>query len=348
MNETASHLELVPRLDRPTESDLTPKAISRARAMEYLPVALFGSVMGLTGLSVAWRQAAALYDFPDAVSESIGVLAMASFVAVALAYGVKIVCAPGAVRAEFEHPIIGSLFGTVFISLLSLPTIVAPISLRLAQGMWILGAVLMLAFAWFVVDRWMANRQQASHAAPAWFVPLVGLLDVPLAVPGLDLPPMHGLMVACLAIGLFFAIPLFTMIFSRILFEPPLPDALQPTLLILVAPFAVGFLAYVAVNGGIDTFAGGLYGLTLFMLAILVGRLRRVLVCCPFRLTWWSVSFPVASASLAALHYAAARPGVISHTIALTLLAFATVVIGGLVARTLLGIVRGELRTLSL
>ncbi|MBI1173481.1 C4-dicarboxylate ABC transporter [bacterium] len=316
--------------------------------MEYLPVALFGSVMGLTGLSVAWRLATALYGAPAEVSQGIGIVAMLAFGALVLAYGTKIVFAPGAVRAEFAHPVAGSLFGTAFISLLLLPAVVAPYALRLAQGMWVLGAVLMLAFAWFVVDRWMADRQQVAHASPAWVVPVVGLLDVPIAVPGLGLPPMHGLMVACLTIGLFFAIPLFTLIFSRILFEPPLPEALQPTLMILVAPFAVGFLTLVSVSGEIDTFAEGLYGLTLFMLAILVGRLRRMLVCCPFRLAWWSVSFPLAAAAIAALRFAAARPDVVTHAIALVLLAFATLVIAALAVRTLAGILRGELRALSL
>jgi tellurite resistance protein len=347
MSEKPVHLELVVPIIPPPAPGAPDSATGLARCMEYLPVALFASVMGLAGLSASWREAAGLYGFPAGIAEGIGLIAILSFAALVIAYGMKIVFAYPAVRAEFGHPIIGSLFSTAIISLLLLPAVIASMSLRLAQGMWVAGAVLMLGFAWFVVYRWMGNRQQVSHAAPAWIVPVVGLLDVPLAVPGLTLPPMHGLMVACLAIGLFFAIPLFTMIFSRLLFEPPLPDALQPTLLILVAPFAVGFLAYVSVNGSVDIFAEGLFGLTLFMLTILVGRLRWMLMGCPFRLTWWAVSFPIASAALASLHYAAARPNVISHSIALSLLTFATVVIGALLVRTAVGISRGELKKLG-
>jgi tellurite resistance protein len=88
-----------------------------------------------------------------------------------------------------------------------------------------------------------------------------------LALPGLGLPPMHDVMVLGPAVGLFFAIPLFTLILSRLVFEPPMPDALQPSLLILVAPFAVGFSTYVTTTGQIDLFAQSLYMLTLFMLA---------------------------------------------------------------------------------
>ena len=56
---------------------------------------------------------------------------------------------------------------------------------------------------------------------------MVGMLDIPLALPLLHLPGLHGVMVLGLAVGLFFAVPLFTLIFSRLVFEPPMPDALQ-------------------------------------------------------------------------------------------------------------------------
>ncbi len=213
--------------------------------------------------------------------------------------------------------------------------------------MWGVGAVAMLGFAWLIVDRWMGNRQQIAHATPAWIVPVVGLLDVPLALPGLGLPPLHGLMVACVAIGLFFAVPLFTMVFARLLFETPLPDALTPSLLILVAPFAVGFSTYVATTGTVDLFAEALYALNLFILAVLLGRLRRLGSCCPFRVSWWAVSFPLAASAAAAVRFAGARPGPVTDAVALALLALASIVIAGLMVRTLVGVARGELRTLS-
>ena len=37
---------------------------SRSR-LEYIPVGLFGSVMGLTGLSIAWRLARERYGLPE-------------------------------------------------------------------------------------------------------------------------------------------------------------------------------------------------------------------------------------------------------------------------------------------
>lgn len=314
---------------------------------DYLPVGLFGSVMGLTGLSVAWRLAHARYGSPAWVADVIGGIAVVTFVLLTLAYLVKLITAPNAVSNEFKHPIAGNLFGTILISLLLLPIILVPFNQRLAQVMWCIGAVGMVAFAWLIVSRWMSDRQQVAHATPAWIIPVVGLLDIPLVLPSLGLPSMHGVMVLGLAVGLFFAVPLFTLIFSRLVFEPALPEALQPSLLILVAPFAVGFSTYVATTGQVDLFAQSLYVLMLFMLSVLLNRLRNLPQCCPFRVSWWAVSFPLAASAIAALRFAAAEPGWATDAIAWGLLAFATLVIGSLLLRTLAGLVRGELRQLS-
>ncbi len=315
--------------------------------LDYLPVGLFGSVMGLTGLSIAWRLAHARYGAPEWPAVALAAVAAADFVAVSAAYATKLLTAPDAVRAEFKHPIAGNLFGTILISLLLLPIVLAPVNLLLAGILWATGAAGMLLFAWLMVSRWMSDRQQVAHATPAWVIPVVGLLDVPLALPGIGLSDLHGLAVFALAVGLFFAVPLFTMIFSRLLFEPPMPDALKPSLLILVAPFAVGYSSYVVTTGQNDLFAQALYMLALFMLVVLLGQLRHLAQCCPFRVSWWAVSFPLAASSIATLRFATVDPGWFVDAIAWAVLAVATVVILGLLGRTLFGLARGELRTLS-
>lgn len=328
-------------------SETLPLAAPGRPLLAYLPIGLFGAVMGLTGLSVAWRLAAMRYGLPGGIALGIGAVAAIAFVLVSAGYAIKLVTAFDAARDEFRHPIAGNLFGTFLISLLLLPILLQPFAHRLAQILWVLGAAGMLLFAWLIVSRWMSDRQQVAHATPAWIIPVVGLLDIPLALPVLGFPPLHALMVFATAVGLFFALPLFTLIFSRLVFEPPMPDALKPTLLILVAPFAVGYSTYTVTTGQTDLFAEALYMLMLFMLAVLIGQLRNLPSCCPFRVSWWAVSFPLAASSIAALRFAAARPGPLPDAIALALLALATLVIAALFGRTLFGVVRGELRTLS-
>jgi tellurite resistance protein len=83
--------------------------------------------------------------------------------------------------------------------------------------------------------------------------------------------------------------------------------------------------------------------LTLFLLAVLLGQLRNLPVCCPFHVSWWSVSFPLAACSVAALRFADAQPGIVTDTVALGLLTLATVVIAGLLVGTLVDLGRGGL-----
>ncbi len=321
---------------------------SATRHFEYLPAGLFGSVMGLTGLSLVWRTLASRYRAPAWIADALAVIAVAAFVLLVAAYALKIATAADAVRAEFSHPITVNMFATFWVSLLLLPLVLAPFNLLLARVLWVIGAAGMAILAWYIVSRWMTTQHERPHAAPAWILPVVGLLDVPLAVPALDwLPQLQSLMVAGLAIGLFFAIPLFTLVFIRLIFEAPLPAPLQPTLLILVAPTAVGMSSYVATTGTVDLFAMSLYVVTLFLLAVVLGRLRHLPSCCPFKAGWWAVSFPLAACAIAALRFADAQPGWATEAIAIVLAALSTVVIVWLLGRTLFGIARGELRELS-
>jgi tellurite resistance protein len=318
-----------------------------AGTLAYLPVALFASVMGLSGLALAWQRAHAYFGWPLWVSEMLGWTAMLSFVLLSIAYGVKAATSYAAVHAEFRHPVAGNLFGTALISMLLVPMLLAPYSMAAARLLWAAGAAGMTLFAWTIVSRWLSVRQDPAHATPAWIVPVVGLLDIPLAVPALQWPQVHGVMVFALSVGLFFAVPLLTLILSRLMFQPELPAAMQPALLIMVAPFSVGFSAYVATTGQVDGVAQALYMLMLFMLPVLMLRLRHFRRGCPFRLSWWAVSFPLAASAGAGLRYAEYAQHPVADAIAMVLLAIASIAILGLLLRTLQGIVNGELAALS-
>ncbi|MCS0582821.1 SLAC1 anion channel family protein [Massilia pinisoli] len=315
--------------------------------LAYLPVGTFGAVMGLTGLSLAWRLAHQAFGAPAAVGQAIGVLALVSFVVLAVAYGIKAAAGFYAVRAEFAHPVAGNLFGTPLISLLLLPFLLADVSLALARLAWVLGAAGMTVFAWTIVMRWLSVRHAPTQVAPAWIVPVVGMLDIPLAVPVLRWDGLHGVMVFGLAVGLFFALPLLAMVLHRLVTEEPLPVALQPSLLILVAPFAVGFSAYVATFGHVDAFAQGLVMVMLFLLPVLLGRLAHLPARAPFRLAWWAGSFPLAAAAVASLRYASVAGSAVMDAIALVVLGVATLVIGMFGVQTVRGILAGKLRELS-
>ena len=61
--------------------------------------------MGLTGLSVAWKLAHTIFGTPIWAADLTASIAMLAFIALVIAYGVKIVCAPDKVLAEFRRPL---------------------------------------------------------------------------------------------------------------------------------------------------------------------------------------------------------------------------------------------------
>lgn len=314
--------------------------------LSNLPVGLFGAVMGLFGLSNAWKWAHQYWGIP-LVDRIIAGLGIAAFIAMYMAYGLKTLYGSDAVIAEFRHPISGPLFGTPLISLLLLPLALSEYSLMASRISWLIGCIGMLLLAWVMVGRWLNVRQSTVHATPAWFVPVVGLLNIPLATPVLGWQSAsHTLLVFVFAIGLFFAVPLFTIILSRLMFEEPISNTLAPSLLILIAPFAVGFSAYVTIVGHIDLFAQCLLSIALFLLSVLLFRLRQLPRVCPFRVSWWAVSFPLAASANASIRYAIYAHSTLFDFIAGVVLILSTAIIMGLLWFTVKGLIQNKLSDL--
>jgi tellurite resistance protein len=314
----------------------------------HLPVRSFESVIGFPSLALAWRLAASEFGLLRWIAEALRLVAISVSLVVILCYAIKCIESPEAVRAEFAHPVAVNFFGTPIISLLLLPAVVAPYSAALTKALWLIGTVSMLSFAWLVVSRWMSVRQKIVHATPAWMIPIVGTLNISIVGVTLDVPGAQAVSAFGLAVGLFFAVPLFTLVLSRLIFEEPMLKAQWPSLLIFVATFAVSFSAYLSVVGRVDLFASSLFYLAVFMFAVLVPKLLLLRSTTPFHTSWWAVSFPLAAMSNAALKFNLYQQSWLAQAFALAVLAFTTFVIMSMSVRTIAGIARGELRTLML
>src|SRR5699024_10009709 len=67
------------------------------------------------------------------------------------------------------------------------------------------------------------------------------------------------------SLGIIFSIIYFTLFINRMFFKGPLPDMLRPTVFILLAPPAIGFMSYVKIFGQASAFAFILYGLAFYV-----------------------------------------------------------------------------------
>lgn len=270
---------------------------STSSKLQHFPIAFFAMIMGTTGLTLAWQKAAEVLQLPALVSQVLLVLVACLFLAVSLGYVTKILRFPEMSLKEFHHPIKISFFPAFSISVLLLSVATLQVSTDLSLYLWVAGCIMHLGFTLHVITQWIHHPKfQIQHSTPAWFIPVVGNIIVPIT--GTE----HGFYEISwffFSIGLVYWIILKTLIFNRVLFHDPLPEKLLPTLFILIAPPAVGFISYTKLNGGeIDAFARILFYSAMFLVLLLftqLERFRRI----PFYLSWWAYSFPLAASSIA-------------------------------------------------
>jgi tellurite resistance protein len=310
--------------------------------LEFLPVSLFGAIMGLTGLYFSWGWAEKAWGLSGGIKNSIGVITLVAFLALTVTYIVKCFKYPGIVKKEIQHPVSVSFFATFIISLLLVPGIILPYSMNAAIITWSAGAIMMFLFSWFVLRKWLGRQQEPGSAMPAWIIPIVGTLDVPIVGYRLPIPGIHEICLVFFGIGVLFSIILMTVIFSRLIFQAPLPEALQPTLLILVGPFALAFSGYQSLTGLQDTTASVFFYFDLFLLLIFGSKIFLLAVCCPFRITWWAVSFPLVAFTIAAFRYASHKQSAIFQVLAAIMLFISTVLITYLFIQTVYKIATGS------
>ncbi len=308
--------------------------------LPHLPVSIFAMVMGLSGLALAWQKAADTLGTPAAVPLVLFLLAALVFALLVAIYGLKLLRHPEAVAAELRHPVRLSFFPTISIGLILLATAARPHDAGLSLALWWPGIAIHLAFTLYVINAWIFHdRFQIQHSNPAWFIPVVGNILVPLAGVPHGHPEISWFF---FSLGLVFWPVLMTVIVYRLVFHPALPAKLLPTLFILVAPPAVGFLSYVRLAGGIDAFARVLFHFGLFLTLFLTVQAPRFLRL-KFFLSWWAYSFPVAAMTTATLVMAEATGEPFLHGLAVLLLALLSLLLAILTGRTALAVRRGEI-----
>lgn len=314
---------------------------SNLGSVQFLPVNLFASVMGISGLSLAWRQASKLFGTSPFIADIIGFVAILIFIALSIGYISKWILYPQQVVREFLHPVLGNFFGTITIAILLLSSVLGIYSQVIGQILWILGTATTLVLSFIFVSRLLKGNQEPGSATPAWLLPVVGTLNVGVTGGTMPFSWAHEINLLCLAIGGIIAIVYFTLIVSRLIHHDPLPVGLRPSLLILIAPFEVGFLSYTNFIQQIDSFASILFYFGLFLFLVLFLKVFNKSV--PFGVSWWGVSFPMAALSNAALKYAMFVHSWLLITIAGVILTLLSIVLLVLFIRTLNILFNGKL-----
>lgn len=308
--------------------------------LQLFPVSFFAVVMGLAGLTIAWRKAEVVFKPPLAVSCLIEPVTVLVFVALGALYLLKLVRHPGEVLKELNHPIKLNFFATISIGLLLLAVVYMDGNPNAARRLWVVGAALHFGFTLYVMSAWIHHTKfELAHVNPAWFIPVVGNIVAAIAGVKFYSPEISWFF---FSVGLVFWVVLLTIVMYRLFFHAPLPERLMPTLFILVAPPAVGFLAWFNLTGAIDAFARILYYTALMLTLLLATNALRFLKL-KFFLSAWAYSFPLAAITIASLVMTQQLGGMFFEWLSMVLLGLLSVVVAALFARTLIAVARREI-----
>jgi len=323
-----------------TTTNTTTAAASHGR-LEHMPVSLFSAVMGLAGTTIAVQKAEHLWAWPGLASSALLIFTVLTFSLISLAYLAKFVMHRQHVVAEFKHPVRLSFFPTMSIGMLLLAIALMGHYPDVSMYLWSIGSAVQLVFTLAILSNWIHHEKfQVQHSNPAWFIPIVGNILVPIAGVPLGYQEVSWFY---FSIGLVMWLPMLAVLLNRFFFHPMLPGKMLPTMFILIAPPAVGFIAWVKMhNGVVDDAARIFYYFALFTTLLLFFQAKHF-VKLSFALPWWAYSFPLAAMSIASSVMLEKVGGSFFTMLVPVLLTILLVLVAMLIIRTAIAMLRGQI-----
>ena len=266
--------------------------------IRHFPITFLAVPLGFAGYTLALQKGGELLALPKSVSTVHLWITIGLFAVTLGGYLLKSARFPKEVASDFNHPIKVNFFPLVAKILLVLSIIFLGRDMAASRALWMGGAALQLIASLVIVTQWVdQNHFHLDHLTPAWFIPIVGNLIVPIAgVP-------HGFVEISwffFAIGLVFWLALFTVVLNRMIFHHPIMEKLMPTMFILFAPPAIAFIAYYRLTGEVDGFARVLYYIATFLFMLILLQVKQ-LIKIRYFLSWWAYSFPLAAKALSSI-----------------------------------------------
>jgi len=310
--------------------------------LQYLPVSLFGSTVALAGAAIGWRQAVILFGAPSLVSNTVGIFAWSAFIILSAGYLYKFINYRSAVIAELTSPVAANFLGTFFISAVLLSTVAAPFFLSLARVTWFAGTSGGVIFMYLLTKRLYKGELKVLDLVPPVLIPGLTVLNAVFTRVNLkfswwettgDLP--------LFAIGIVFVMVFFVIISYRLVhLEPPILF-LKPTLLLMSAPFEVGFMGYMSTKTQVDELGSVLFffGFFIFIISFFIVFTKDL----PFMTSWWGACFSMGALANASLKYALLSHIVTMKYLSLFLLAGSSVLTTITLIHTLRALFNGKL-----
>ncbi|PMP72942.1 MAG: C4-dicarboxylate ABC transporter [Calditerrivibrio nitroreducens] len=307
--------------------------------LKFFPVSFFATVMGLAGTSIAFERLSKIFKFEiQNIYITLIILCTIWFLFLTFVYLMKFLKYPEEVKKDFLHPVKLNFIPTFSISLILFSIGYEDLNYNLALTFWILGTIIHFILFLYIVNFWFFKDIKINTKNPAWFIPAVGNILIPFF--GIKVSP--ELSWFFFSAGIVMWIPLFSILLYRMMFTDPLPLKLMPTLVILVAPPAIGFISYIKITNQIDSFAKVLFYFGFFTFIMLLTFFKS-LVKIPFYLSWWAYTFPSAAFTISVVLYFRLTQIVFFKYLSLIAFLLTTVLVLIVLIKTIQAATKGEI-----
>jgi tellurite resistance protein len=271
--------------------------VVEANRLQHFPIMMFAIIMGLSGITIVFQKAEEILGLTKGFGELLAQIDIVLFGIIIILYFSKTIKYFSDVKKEFFHPVRINFFAASAISFLLISIVFHELNHTIALYSFYIGTLMQTFFTFNTISYWINRNLEVQHSNPAWFIPIVGNVLVPVAGSGMvDI----NLLMYYYSIGLFFWVVLTSILINRIIFHHQMAVKFIPTLFIFIAPPAVAFIAYIKMYGEFDMFASILYNLALFFSFLLFFMYKNFLNL-KFFISWWAFTFPLAAVTIASM-----------------------------------------------
>ncbi|HDQ26107.1 MAG TPA: C4-dicarboxylate ABC transporter [bacterium] len=307
--------------------------------LKYFPVTAFSVVMGLSGLAILLYRAYHLGWLPLWAYLAAAFTALVVFAMFVFIYGLKAIWYFEEVKKEYNHKVKVNFFSAISISFLLVSVAFYGYLPFVSAGLWYAGVIAHLLLTFHTVVFWIRSEFEVHDINPAWFIPVVGNLIIPVV--GVDLAPTW-VNIYFFITGMFFWITLFAIVLYRLVFHKQLAEKFIPTMFIFIAPPAVIFISYFRMFLNVDVFSMSMLSLALFFLGLLVFLVKDFFRI-RFYLSWWAYTFPVSALGIAMMIAYQATGFSVFKYIAVFVLVLTAAIVAAVMAFTVKNVVLGKI-----
>lgn len=225
---------------------------------------------------------------PTAIGEGLMLATGVFWCIIFIGHALRVLRHPEVLFSDLKHPIRSAFAGGLSIGLMIIAGGFAPYATDLAAVIWGVAVVIHLTIGAYIVRSLLVSPREAATLTPPLLLPLVGNVLAPVIGAKLGFITVSWML---FGLGALLWVIVQPLILYRISTGPILPVKMWPTLVILLAPPAVGSLALALLTDGFGPGPLAIYGYAVLVAAVMllmVSRFRSI----PFAMSWWGLYLP--------------------------------------------------------